>query len=315
MAKTFKEMRVAFEASKKVYDSALLTFKGVEGLDVYNCSVPFQYKGRYHLFGRVEPREKWVESRVRLFEETGKDEYTVVPDQFTYQLEDPFVSKVQSEMFFGGTQVIKSGGNVTGYFCDFYRGTPEVLTHYTTGPDRMKDIRIVQLANGTVGIFSHHKTESSCLTGFIAVNSLSDITREVIIAAEPIDHTPFLDAWGGVNQAYLLSSGMVGCISHHGYLDKDADGGQLNVYCITSFVYDPATNDTHAFQLIGTKGCFPDCPAKAPRVADCAFVSGIVMREDGKCDLYSGLGDTCEGRITIDNPFEGYGTIAQDLVF
>lgn len=33
------------------------------------------------------------------------------------------------------------------------------------------------------------------------------------------------------------------------------------------------------------------------------------MRGDGKVDLYSGLSDALEGRITIDYPFEGYGKI------
>ena len=32
---------------------------------------------------------------------------------------------------------------------------------------------------------------------------------------------------------------------------------------------------------------------------------GIVLRKDGKADLYSGVGDTYEGRVTIDNPFAG----------
>ncbi|CAG9570117.1 conserved hypothetical protein [Leishmania major strain Friedlin] len=312
---SFKEMRLAFEGSKNIYESSLLTFKGVDGYDVYNCSLLFQYKGKHHLFGRFERREKSSDSRVRLFVETGKDEYTVVPDQLTYQLEDPFVSKVQGSLFFGGTQVIKSGGNVTGYFCDFYHGMPQLLTYYTTGPDLMRSIRIVQLADGTIGIFSCHKTEGSCLIGFTTVNSLNEVTREVIAEAKPINNAPFLGAWGGVNQAYLLSSGNIGCICHHGYLDKDANGEQRNVCCITSFVYDPKRNNTHTFQLIGTRGCFPDCPSKSPSVADCAFASGIVMREDGKCDLYSGLGDTHEGRITIDYPFKGYGTVVNDLVF
>ena len=40
-------------------------------------------------------------------------------------------------------------------------------------------------------------------------------------------------------------------------------------------------------------------------LTDCAFTSGIVLREDGRADLYSGIGDTYEGRVTIDNPFEG----------
>ena len=35
----------------------------------------------------------------------------------------------------------------------------------------------------------------------------------------------------------------------------------------------------------------------------CAFTSGIVMRQDGKVDLYSGIGDTEVGRIVIDYPF------------
>ncbi|GET86600.1 hypothetical protein, conserved [Leishmania tarentolae] len=39
------------------------------------------------------------------------------------------------------------------------------------------------------------------------------------------------------------------------------------------------------------------------------------MREDGKCDLYSGLGDTHEDRITIDYPFKGYSVILDDPVF
>ena len=42
---------------------------------------------------------------------------------------------------------------------------------------------------------------------------------------------------------------------------------------------------------------------------DTAFTSGIVMREDGKVDLYSGLSDALEGRCVIDYPFEGYGKI------
>ncbi|KAG5510779.1 hypothetical protein GH5_07004 [Leishmania sp. Ghana 2012 LV757] len=308
-------MRVAFEARKHIYESCLLTFKGVDGYDVYNCSVPFQYEGKYHLFGRIESREKWADSRVRLFEETGKDEYTLVPDQRTYQLEDPFVAKAQGRMFFGGTHTIKSGGDVAGYYCDFYCGMPQALTYYTTGPDLMKGIRIVQLADSTIGIFSCKKTESSCLIGFRTVNSLEEIKRETIADAQPINHAPFLDAWGSVSQPYLLSSGNVGCICHHGNLDKGANGEQPSVDCITSFVYDPTTNSTNHFRLLGTKGCFPDCPSKAPRVADCVFASGIVMRDDGKCDLYSGLGDTHEGRITIDYPFQGYGSIVNELVF
>lgn len=35
------------------------------------------------------------------------------------------------------------------------------------------------------------------------------------------------------------------------------------------------------------------------------------MRSDGKVDLYSGIGDTQEGRTVIDYPFEGHGELQE----
>ncbi|KAL7698915.1 Protein of unknown function (DUF1861) [Lotmaria passim] len=308
-------LRKEFEETKVIQESTYLTFKGLETHDVYNCCCPFTIDGVRHVFGRCERRNEWVNSFVRLFRETGKDEYTLVEHAMQWQLEDPFVVKIQGEILFGGVRVTKDHGKVSDYFCDFYRGEVHDLHYFTSGPKKMKDIRLVTLADGKIGIFSHHKTPRSCITGFITIDSLDDLCSSVIDAAKPIDHTLFGDAWGGVNQPYLLSSGKIGCISHHGYLDKDAQGETINVYCITSFVYEPSTNKCYDFKILGTKDCFPDYPPKAPKLIDCAFVSGIVMREDGKCDLYSGIGDTREGRMVVDYPFEGHGKIVDDLDF
>lgn len=76
-----------------------------------------------------------------------------------------------------------------------------------------------------------------------------------------------------------------------------------------SFVLNVARHEAVDQKIIGTRSCYPDGPAKKPMLTDCAFTSGIVMREDGKCDLYSGIGDTEAGRIAIDYPFEGHGRI------
>jgi hypothetical protein len=72
---------------------------------------------------------------------------------------------------------------------------------------------------------------------------------------------------------------------------------------------DPDTRTVESYKIIGTRDCYPPGPAKMPHLADCAFTSGIVMREDGKADLYSGLGDCKQGRLVIDYPFEGHGQI------
>ena len=52
-----REKKAAFEKNGRVYESALLTFKGVDGFDVYNCSIPFTWNGRSYIYGRVEKRD------------------------------------------------------------------------------------------------------------------------------------------------------------------------------------------------------------------------------------------------------------------
>lgn len=314
---TFKVMidaKKVFESTKKIYDSALLTFKGVDGLDVYNCSVPFSYKGRVHLFGRIEKREEWANSHVRLFVQTGKDEFTLVPGSMTWALEDPFIAKIKGELIFGGTRVRKVKNTVTMYYSDFFRGTPEDLLYFTTGPNNMKDIRLVELKDGRIGVFSRPKTDTFSFIGFTTINRVEELTSKIVDKAEPLNvlHT---GAWGGINQAYLLTSGMVGCIAHYSYNARNEKGLTLAVYVNYAFVLNPDTRETYLERIIGTRGCYPPCPDKAAKLEDCAFASGIVMRSDGKCDLYTGLGDTCQGRITIDYPFEGYGDIESDFSF
>ncbi|KAK7194573.1 hypothetical protein NESM_000375100 [Novymonas esmeraldas] len=308
-----KDAKAAFEANKRVYESALLTFKGVEGYDVYNCSVPLHYKGKLHIYGRVEKRDVWASSHVRLFEETGKDEFTAVSGH-TWELEDPYIQNVKGEMIFGGTHVRKNGNEVLSYYGYFYRGTPVKTSYFTTGPDFMKDIRVVQLQDGRLGIFSRVRTTAEVYVGFSTVDTVDRLTTAAIVAATPIDFIK-PGMWGGVNQAYLLSSGKVGCIGHSAYYDTKPSGEPLTVYVNVSFIFDPETRQLDAERVIGTRSCYPASPAKRPNLEDCVFASGIVMREDGKCDLYSGLGDTCEGRITIDYPFEGYGTVVGDLSY
>ncbi|KAG5484270.1 hypothetical protein CUR178_07426 [Leishmania enriettii] len=309
-----REAKKAFEANKRVYESALLTFKGVDGFDVYNCSVPFLYRGKKHIYGRVEKREVWAGSHVRLFEETGKDEFTAVPNGMTWCLEDPFVCKVKGEAFFGGTRVRKVSGHLLSYYCDFFRGGIEQGLYFATGPDNMKDIRCVELADGRIGVFSRPMTDVYTCIGFTIIDDLSELTQKVVSEAEALN-VLHPGAWGGVNQAYLLTSGKIGCIAHYSYNSKDEKDRPTSVYLNYSFVLDPETKQAEMERIIGTRSCYPDYPIKAEKLIDCAFSSGIVMREDGSCDLYSGLGDTCEGRITIDYPFDGCGAIVDQLTF
>lgn len=303
----------AFDAVRdtKVYESKLLTFHGVEGFDVYNCSIPFEWEGKTYMYGRVERRYEWARSWVRLFEKTGEDEYTLVPDDMIYQLEDPFVSVVQGQLVLGGTHVRMRSGEVETYYGYFYRGTDiHNLYYFTTGPDYMKDIRLVDLKNGKIGVFSRPRDEeiekkygSGSMIGFTTVNSLDELTDQVIFNATPILGIFDIGEWGGCNQPILLENGNIGVIGHQSYKQPVEGGDPLEVYVNTAFEFNPETFAVTHNRVIGTRSCYPDGPAKKPKLVDCTFTSGLVLREDGKADLYGGIGDVGEGRIVIDYPF------------
>lgn len=304
--------RQHFESQSKASACALLKFNGVEGYDVYNCSIPFEWMGKQYMFGRVERRQEWMRSWVRLFACTGKDEWTVVPDSMIYQMEDPYVAKVSNQLVLGGTHVRIKSSKLDTYYGYFYKGNDiNDLYYFATGPDYMKDIRLVELLDGRIGVFSRPRNEdikkqhgSESMIGFTIIDSLDDLTGEVVENAQYI-HGLFKDGeWGGCNQAYLLDSGKIGVIGHLSYLS-----GTVSTYLNMAFVLDPDTHEALNFHIIGTRSSYPDGPAKTPSLVDCAFTSGIVMRSDGMVDLYSGIGDCQEGRVVIEYPFAGHGNI------
>jgi len=313
------EQRQQFEATKCIFESAKLTFNGVDGYDVYNSSVPFVWKGKEYIYGRVERRSEWARSWVRLFENTGKDEWTLVPHSMIYQLEDPYVSIFGDTLVMGGSHVRYTRGGVDTYYGYFYRGTDiNDLYYFTTGPDWMKDIRLVGMPDGRIGVFSRPRSEeirkkfgSESLVGFAIINDLDELTASVIEGATYIAGLFDKDEWGGVNQACMLDNGLIGAIGHKCYNTTDVNGAEISVYLNISFVFDPVKHEAMDLKIIGTRPCYPAGPAKKPNLVDVAFTSGIVPREDGKVDLYSGIGDAEVGRIVIDNPFAGYGTVAK----
>ncbi len=309
--------RADFEAAKSIYEHARLTFHGVEGFDVYNTSIPFTWRGREYIFGRVERRREWTRSWVRLFERTGTDDWTLVPGSMIYQLEDPYVSFIGDELVLGGTHVRFRQGKLDTYYGYFYRGNDlHDLVYFTTGPEHMKDIRLVCLADGRIGVFSRPRSEqvrkqygSESVIGFAVIDRLDDLSADVVENAPVIPGLFGQGEWGGCNQAYLLDSGRIGVAGHKCYKRAGADGQPILTYLNVSFVFDPVRHQALDLKIIGTRSCYPSGPGKRPELIDCAFTSGLGMRPDGKADLYSGIGDCEEGRVVIDYPFAGHGRI------
>ncbi len=314
---TLIQKRQTFDLLPLPKERAKPVFHGVPGFDVYNPSIPFSWKGQRYIFGRVERRGEWARSWVRLFSETAPDRWTLVPNSMIYQLEDPYVATIAGELILGGTHVRFQGGQLETYYGYFYRGTDlHDLKYFTTGPDYMKDIRLVELANGKIGVFSRPRNEeimkkygSESMVGFCTIDSLDQLNAKTIAAAPYVPGLFDNGEWGGCNQAYLLDSGLIGLIGHKCYKETSATGVELQVYFNIALVFDPKQFRFIHEAIVATRKSYPDGPAKRPNLTDCAFSSGIALRPDGLVDLYSGIGDTEVGRVAIPNPFAAYGKI------
>lgn len=311
---SFAKRKEQFDRNNPITESCLVAFKGVCGFDVYNPSIPFVWENERYIFGRLERREEWARSWARLFKETAPHEFSLVENGMIYQLEDPFVSKINGELVMGGTHVRYKSGEVDTYYDYFYKGKDiNNLYYFATGPDYMKDIRLVQLSDG-IGVFSRPRNSdvekehgSGSYVGFIVIKDLIELTAERIESAKKIDGMFADGEWGGCNQCYLLDSGLIGLIGHKSY-ETPGDSVNLSIYVAVSFVFDPKANKILDEKIIATRNSFPAMPAKKSNLTDCIFPSGIIAHSK-KADLYAGLGDTCVGRAVIDYPFEGFGAI------
>ena len=296
----------------KKYDGEILEFEKEDGYDVYNCSIPFVFENETYIFGRVERRELWASSYTRLFK-LDKTTGVFMATDSTYPLEDPSISYIDDEMILIGTYVIKDGSKIVTYNNRFYRGyDPFNLKHFADGPDYMKDIRILKLSSGKIGIFSRPRNDevTKCYgtvsqIGYTEVDSLEDITPEAIENAKLIPNLFANMEWGGVNECFELKNNLIGIIGHHSYSEYINDVDHP-VYTNVSYVYDSKNNTYLDKKVIGIKEDYGKVDAKLDQLDRVAFTSGIVPIGNNKVRLYSGLCDSSEGYIVIDDPFINY---------
>ena len=300
-----KEMKAAFEANPpKVLESTLLTYTGVKpGWDVYSCSIPFEWKGAKYMFGRVEPRAKWASSVTMLFRETKKDHWERVLEFGTLEIEDPSICFIKGELVLAGTRVTKVNGHVTDYAYAFYRDHgkgPFELEYFTTPAPHQKDVRLVELKDGRIGVFTRPQG-GACgrgRIGFTVINGLDELRPDKLANAKVIDGLVSGNEWCGANMAYLRLDGKILAAIHLSFNEK-VNGVNRAVYTSATFVLDPQTRKASDLRLFATRSLFPPCEAKTPGLVDCAFLSGIVFNADGTADVYSDVANTQEGRIRI----------------
>lgn len=289
--------------NKTIKSTKKLVFHGVDGYDVYNITAPFVNAGKTYIAGRVEKRDSEL-SEVVFFEE--QDEATYVADESIprLKLQDPYITIIAGEIVIGGTEVFNHPEKVgeLWYNAVKYRGSDlNNLTRFFEGPYGMKDIRIVELSNGKILVFTRPQGETGGRgqIGTIIIDDLEHIC-DVDLVNAPLLKIFISEEWGGVNEAHILESGKVGVLSHIASFDENGD----RHYYASAFIYDIVTKEVDDFKIITTRQDLEPGESKRPDLQDVVFSGGI--RIDGEmARLYIGAGD-CEAHyVEIENPFLG----------
>lgn len=295
-----------FRQSKPNVRGEKLVFSGVGVRDVYNITAPFDDEGEAVIAGRVEARDSERSEVVFFVNRDGQ--WVPRPGAPVFNLQDPFVTFVRGELVFGGVEVYFDGDDphyVTSWRTVFYRGKAiGELRPFAKGPLTMKDIRLVELANGRVGVFTRPMMVEGAraLIGYTEIGELSELTEDKIAKATLLQGQFCPDEWGGANEAHLLANGLVGVLGHIACMEMN----NKRHYYPMAFGFDPATCRFSPLKLLAERNMFPEGPAKRPDLHDVLFSGGIVRQADGSALLYTGVSDAEAHVIAIEDPFSEY---------
>jgi hypothetical protein len=289
-----------------------LTFSGVGQRDVYNIAAPFELDGRQVIAGRVESRE--VEHSEIVFFAVAHGIWQPIPAAATFPgLQDPCITFIGGEIVLGGVRFpVTVADGSTGWRMEFYRGTSlNNLKLFLEGPDKMKDIRLVELADEQIGVLTRPQGAKGGRgkIGFLTVPSLEAIAAGAIQKAPLFGGQCRDDEWVGANEAHRLQNGMIGVLGHIAHFDEQ----EHRHYYAMVFCVDPRTGRATSPEIIANRSDFPDGPAKRPDLVDVMFSGGLVRQGNGTATLYAGLSDVEAGCVLLIDPFLKFETPATNI--
>ena len=295
------ELLKSYDMSIKAVKPKRLVLKGFDGYDIYNPTAPFTYLDKTILVGRVEKRDSEISQAV-FFQKDSENTFSEFEEMPRYTLQDPFITKIGVNWVFGGTEIFEHPDNPEKLWwrTQFYYGEDlKRLQPLAEGPNGMKDIRLVELADHRIGVITRPQGVVGGMgeIGFAIINKLTDLSDEVIAKADLLNLFNH-EEWGGANELRLLENGHIGVLGH---IAKYGDGVVRHYYPM-AFTLNPLTRVCSPMKIIATRDDFIDGPSKRADLMDVLFSAGLILNHN-KATLYVGVSDVEVQCIEIENPF------------
>ncbi|MBM7690823.1 hypothetical protein JOC77_000226 [Peribacillus deserti] len=303
--KTCEALLEEFTSQAQPRQAEKIVFTGIGENDVYNITAPFADEGELVIAGRVESRDS-EHSNVYFFVQRN-GEWIPRENAPVLELQDPFFTRVKGELVLGGVQIFPhpTTEGALGWRTVFYKGASiSDLKEFAKGPDGMKDLRLVELADGGIGVFTRPQGEKGGRgkIGYTRIASLEELTIDIINEAPLLEGQFIEEQWGGANELHVLSNDLIGVLGHIASFDTE---GNRHYYPMI-FALNPETADISDIQLIAVRSNFLPGPSKRPDLIDVVFSGGLVRKPDGMAELYAGISDAEAQKITIEDPFLQY---------
>lgn len=302
-----RELLLEYQSLNPVISTEKIKFDlgAADDRDVYNISAAFLWNAETLIAGRVEARDSEASTVIFFIEKNGvwhkREGYPEL------KLQDPFITKVNDEIIVGGVEIYddpEREGELA-YRTIFYKGkTLDKLERFAKGPERMKDIRLLQLDSKDILVFTRPQGKIGG-RGKIAYTLLKDIrelTPERIKQAVVMEDQFYEEEWGGANELHLLKNGKIGVLSHIAKFDEE---GSRHYYA-SSFCFDLHKKKYSPMKIIAVRGDFEKGAAKRPDLMDVIFSGGLVRQPDDNAKLYVGVSDAEAHAAIITDPFLEY---------
>ncbi|MCP3027877.1 DUF1861 family protein [Halobacillus sp. A5] len=300
---TFRVKRLLehYKSNGSINQADKLLFTGVGDRDVYNITAPFLDQGEEVIAGRVEGRDT-ENSDVIFFIKEG-NAWRPREGAPVYNLQDPFVTEIHGQLVFGGVKISRGENGGLSWKTVFYKGSSiNGLQPFTEGPQGMKDIRLVELENHKIGVFTRPQGEKGGRgkIGYTEVERLEQLTPLIMDQASLVKNHFSDEEWGGANELYLLKNGVIGVLGH---IACFADKGNRNYY---PFVcrYCRESNKLTDMRIIAARSDFPEGEAKRSDLRNVLFSGGMTQLENGQVELYVGVSDAEAHKAVMPNPFD-----------
>lgn len=283
--------------------------------------------GKEHTFVRVEPSEIEGVSTTVIFERESPESDNWINDEDLPDfpnLEDPFYcGTIEGYRIFGGVKTSKKDDGELSWRTVFYRykdsmselyeSNAKLSEPFATGPQGMKDIRLYQISDERIAVFTRPLGEfgGRGKVGYIEIASLSELESKLTDYVNEKDPKTLIEGlfcdqdWGGVNELHSLSDGRIGVIGHIACMVEDPDNPSHGIknYFATSLIFDQETKDFTDLKIIATMEDFPKIEGKNKDIGSVIFSGGVNRLGNGKAIFYGGVGDVKSGYLPIKDPF------------